>query len=182
MDKVKVLAVLVVVVIVIIATMSFMMVNFGQRCRDEPDIHTYLHDFSEGVANNAFKPLTTSPPIDMVLGSDQLYCVLGNGNLTFQLNASWDGFVLATGSDLHHSPNSTIFDPSGTPQGTSGEGTSNGRWASGQVLLKDQMFKIIDPWDHWNGTWELKITGSSPGDALYVLVLPILWYDATSYH
>lgn len=181
MEKVKVLTILVVVEIIIIATMSFILVDFGARGRDGPDDQSYLRDFSERVATDAFKPLTTSPPIDMVLGNDQLCCIIGNGDLRFQLNTSWEGFVIATSSDLHHSPNSTLYDPSGASQGTNGGGTSNGRWASGQVILKDQMFKIIDLWDHWNGTWELKITESSPGDELYVMILPILWYDATSF-
>jgi hypothetical protein len=180
MEKVKVLTVLVVVEIIIIAMMSFMLVTFGPGVGDEPDDRKFLRDFSESVAINTFKPLATSPPVDMILGSDQLYCVLGDGNLRFQPNSSWEGFVLSIGSDLHYSPNSTLYDPNGTTQANGG-GTSSGRWASGQVLLKAQVFKIIDPWDHWNGTWELKITGSSPGDALYVMVLPILWYDATSF-
>lgn len=185
MDKVKVLTIIVAIETVMLAiSMAFSVPNVINGS-EKVDVRSYLEDFSNDVAINSFQPTSVARPFNMTLGEERYFTVVGTSTVTFQGDPAWLGFVLVFGGSAGEAGasgpiNSTIFDPSGEGMGTSGvgQGAITGIWASGQMMLREQMFMIDDGRDHWNGTWIVDLSSEGVNYQIGVMVTPILYIDA----
>ncbi|OPY31213.1 MAG: hypothetical protein A4E32_01663 [Methanomassiliicoccales archaeon PtaU1.Bin124] len=143
----------------------------AQKVRDRLEVAT------QDYLGYALSPDGISSSVDHNVGQAYFFSVHEDGSVPIPVDSSMVGFVLVIGSDTYRSPKSTLFDPANDWMGTDGEGSSCGSWSSAQIVTSKQVWKIDDGKDHWNGTWRLDVTHLLPGDSVYVLVTPILWYD-----